>query len=332
MNLLSRYSVLRSPDSGGSSGGAAPTSSPSGGESAPASAPSPSTSTPPSTEGGGDSDSSIASGSEQLDFSSIFGDGDSGDDGTSAFEPSPAKVTPKPPAAKAAEAPKAEPAPSEARPPTPAPTEATSAPPAQAAGTLDPYDPGAIAQVLMQNEAIAIQHVADTLFKLSNEEIEALENDTVSAIPKLLAKGMVKGQLNMLQQLSRLIPAMISKHGETMSRHASNESKFYSRWPDLKRDIHGPMVLKYGAVYRQMHPDATLETMIEDLGPMVMMAAKVQPGVASNGNHGAKPGPTKRGGPQPSPFIPAGAVGAGAIPQHAPELSAIESMFLSDSD
>jgi hypothetical protein len=176
------------------------------------------------------------------------------------------------------------------------------------------------------NESVAVQHVADTLFKLSNEEIEALENDTVSAIPRLLAKGMVKSQLNMLTQLSRLLPAMIQKHGETMKRHGANESKFYQCWPELKHDVHGPMVLKYGAVYRQMHPDATLETMIEELGPMVMMAARVppsQPQVASRSNG------VKRGA-QPSPFTPAGAVAAGAIPQHAQELSPFEAMFLND--
>jgi hypothetical protein len=177
------------------------------------------------------------------------------------------------------------------------------------------------------NEGVAIQHVADTIFKLSNEEIEALENDTVSAIPRLLAKGLVKGQMNMLQQLSRLIPAMISKHGEVTQRHSQNESRFYARWPEIRADTHGPLVLKYGAVYRQMHPDASLETMIEDLGPMVMMAAKIPPGQPQPPAAAVRANGRKA---QPSPFMPAGAVAAGAVPQHGQELSAIESMFLLD--
>lgn len=339
---MNRFPIpVYGPDSGSGSGGGG--SSPSGSSpaspspspgSSPSSSPSPvSPSVTPSGNSGGDDGSiaSEASASEQLDFSSIFGDTEEGgEDGS----PSPASAQPKAPKAKEAAKPPSEPKASEvepaAEPAAPAQTQTTSSP---AVGTLDAYDPGALASALQANEAVAIQHVADTLFKLSAEEIEALENDTVGAIPRLLAKGMVKGQLNMLQQLSRLIPAMINRHGEVTKRHSANESKFYSRWPDLKPDVHGRDVLKYASVYRQMHPDATLETMIEDVGPMVMMAAKVQPsGVASAGN--GVQAPSARGaprGPQASPFVPAGSVAGGASPQQVQGMSDIEAMFLTDN-
>lgn len=335
-NLLAKYRPLFENEAGGSGGGGtspqatpspAPSSSPastpsSSPSSSPSSTPSSSPTAQPAPSGPSSPDASVAS-EESVDFSMIFGDGEEPPP-TPAAQPEGPKVAA---GAEPAQPPQVQPAaPTEVVAAVPAPTEQPSTPSAEGRGQLDPYDPGAIAQALQQNEAQAIQHVADTLFKLSAEEIEALETDTVSAVPKLLAKGFVKGQLNLLQQMSRLIPAMLQKQTAVMQRHAQHEDKFYAAWPDLKKDLHGPTVMKYATVYRQLHPQATTQEMIDAVGPMVMMAAKVTPGSAQKPQVQQSP-LAVNGRAQPTPFMPAGPMAGGASPQQMVELSPVEAIF-----
>jgi len=191
---------------------------------------------------------------------------------------------------------------------------------------IDPYDPAMLGQHLAQNEAQAMELVAQHLFQLSPEEREALDQDVIATIPKLLAKVFVKSQQNVLQQMGRMIPMMMQRHLESVRRNTSNEDKFYSRWPDIDRTAHGPTVLKYAAVYRQMHPNASLEQMVEDLGPMIMMAQKIVPNSTAKGQP-ARQAPAGANGrsPQPSPFVPAGG-GTTAAPRHV-EVEPWEAMF-----
>lgn len=251
----------------------------------------------------------------------------------SALEPaaapaaSPVPATPQPPAG-------AEP-PKPAVEPVVAATQVALASPSPQDGAtpqvphLDPSDPVSIAHHLATNEQAAIDALATSMFKLTPEEVEALETDTVGTIPKLLAKGYVKAQHTMLSQLGRLIPQMIQRHTAVVVRNNENKGKFFSRWPDLKPDLHGALVDKYGATYRAMHPQATMEQMIEDLGPMVMMAAKVVPSVApaASATPAAPMAPVGANGrpPQPSPFVPA--VGGGGAPSPGEEPEAWAAMF-----
>lgn len=273
--------------------------------------------------------------SDDAVWSDIFGDG------PSDVVPEPkVPVTPPAPAAKPAEAAKpasgakpAEPAKvvevkpaAPVAPAAPAPTEATSAPVAQ----LDPYDPSDLVRRLTENEAAAIEHVASTMFKLSPEEIEALESDTVGTVPKLFAKAFVRTQQNVLQQIARLVPTMIMRQQAVMVRHAENEGKFYERWKDLKAETHGKLVNQYAAVYRQMNPTATLEQMVEAVGPMVLMAAGVQPTVHPQGSTqppSVPVNPMASTRPLAQPFQPAGPVAGGASQPIAVEANPVEIMF-----
>lgn len=328
--FLDRYlPCYQMPEAGG--GGSTSAPSPSGVE--PASTPV-STPAPASVE----SSAPEPAANTDVDLSFIFGN--EGDDPADtivapvvtppvAATPAPPPVPPVPPAGVEPAKP-ATPAPAvpaePVTPAAPAPTEPTSA----AAPQLDPFDPTALASALVKDEAAAVQHVADTIFKLSDEEIEALESNTAETVPKLLAKAFIKSQVNMLQQMGRLVPMMVTRHGVVMKRHAENEGKFYSRWPDIKADNeqHKALVNQYAAVYRQMNPTSTLQEMIERLGPMVMMAANIVPTLP--GAQPASTSPLAPAGlrpPQPSPFQPAGPVGGGATPSTPQQLSDVEMMF-----
>jgi hypothetical protein len=345
MMLLEKYSVVRAPEDGGGAASSSPSAS-SGdvGSSAPAAAPAGSSadSTPSSAPTPSSPSSVSSTGDGGLDFAAIFGsDGSAGADAPAGVPPAttpPTPLQPTPsgtPAAAPAEAPVvglevgalAAPVAAQATPDTAPPQR-----PPEAA--VDAFNPAHLASHLASNEAAAVEFVAQQMFSLSNEEREALEQDVIGTIPRLLAKVFVKSQQNVLNQFDRLIPVMVQRHTQAMRANDENEGKFFSRWPQLDRGKHGDLARRYGAVYRQMHPNATLEQMIEDLGPMVMMAGRVVPSVGAPGQvagqavvgQAAAPARTTNGRPPPpSPFAPAGA--GPAASSRVPEKEAWEAMF-----
>ena len=347
MMLNEKYRPLLAPDgpAGGSGGASSPAPGPSSAPSgAPSSAPSSGTPTPPSGAPAPSPAASPPSAGEGFDFGSMF-DMEPPTDSVRALS-APTEVpavapaaTPPPgplqepsaPAAPGTELPATEVgAPAVAQPAAPE-TPGQSTPPDQpsAGPYIDPYDPAMLSQHLTQNEAGAVELVADRLFQLSPAEKEALEQDVIGTVPKLLAKVFVKSQQNVLQQLGRIIPVMMQRHLSAVKRNTGNEDQFYSRWPDINREKHGDTVVKYAAVYRQMHPQATLGQMIEDLGPMVMMAQKIVPQshlTAPKGPTTGRPAAPGNGrSPQPSPFVPAGG-GATTAPRSV-EVEPWEAMF-----
>jgi len=351
-NLFERYSPVWAPDGPGGSASASPAaapSAPSGASASPGSdtapSPSPATSSPAPSAPPSSSPPGPASGTgagEAFDFGSMF-DGPDGDPAVALAgtapptappqaEPPPSPPQGVPPAAAPVEAPPIAP-PEGVQPPTaPVAKEAAgqSTPPAAASPYIDPYDPATLSQHLAQNEAQATQFIAENMFRLTPEETEALEQDVIGTVPKLLAKVFVKQQQNTLAQMGRMIPMMIQRHLQAVKRNEGNEGKFYQRWPDVDREKHHDSVVKYAAVYRQMHPQATLEQMIEDLGPMIMMANKIvpkslTPAAPGTARPAAPASPVNGRTPPPSPFVPAGA-GPVTAPR-TPEVEAWEAMF-----
>lgn len=175
---------------------------------------------------------------------------------------------------------------------------------------LDPADPLSLARGLVENRAAAIDHLAQSMFQLSPEDVEALETNTVGTIPKLLARAVVESQIQFMTMMARQMPLMLQRHEKVVQRHEENLGKFFARWPDLKKDVHGKLVLEHGVRYRQMYPQATLEQMIEHLGPIVMAYAGVvpQPRTPAPGQPPVRP-------TQPPPFVPAQPGAIAAIPQ-----------------
>lgn len=192
---------------------------------------------------------------------------------------------------------------------------------------LDPYDPSGLARAIQANEQATVEHVAQTLFALSQEDAQALETDVLGTVPKLFAKAFVKSQVNQLMQLAQIVPEMVRRASADLRNHTQNEDTFYSTWPQIDRQKHGDLVKRYGITYRAMNPQATRAQMIADLGPLIMMAARIPlaaaPGTAPAlaQQNGGRPAAAH----QPSPFTPA--VSGPAATVQAPELSPVEAMF-----
>ena len=193
--------------------------------------------------------------------------------------------------------------------------------------TLDPYDPGGLARAIQSNEAATVEHVANTLFQLTQEDLQGLETDIAATVPKLFARAFVKSQVNQLLQLSNIIPEMVRRATSDMRNHTQNEDAFYSKWPQIDRAKHGDLVKRFGITYRTLNPQVSRDEMIDQVGQLVLMAAKLPVTASSNGagtvpaNGAARVAPAH----QPSPFTPA--IPGPAAAAQLPELSEVEAMF-----
>lgn len=259
----------------------------------------------------GSGSSSASSTIEAFDFDALFGGTDDSAPPsplTSEVQPVTPAVPPTPPAGAEPVAPTPVVPPQQPAPQPPV-SEGTGAQAPQAGAppsspSLDFSEPAAIAQRLLADRATVEAHVAQQLFSLTPEEIEALETDVVGTIPKLLAKAYVAAQAATLTQLQQIVPSMMQKQTTQTKRYEENSAKFFSAWPQLKPETHGDLVYRYGVVYRQMNPKASLDQMIKDLGPLVLHAAGLP----------LTPTPTAKA--KPTAFMPAPNGGpAGASPQ-----------------
>lgn len=292
------------------------------GSAAPSSEPRPGSAQPPvstPSEGGLRDDNELAS--DSFDSDSFFGSVDGDQDVLPAPSPVAAAPTSAVPVAVAPLVPEAPPqAPQVPGQTPPAPPAAGPTPDSR----LSVGDPRALADALVAQRDEALAHLANTTFKLAPEEIEALETNAVGEIPKLMARAVYQAQVNMLHSMANIVPAMLQQFvGVTRAQNAA-QGEFYKRWPQIAHAQHGEMVDRFARSYRAANPTMSRAQMIEDVGAMVMQAAKIAPGAP-----GSPMAPVGGKGPQPSPFVPAS---AGVVTHAAPAEEAFSWMSPNRSD
>lgn len=324
--------ISYSPDGMGSGGG---TEAPSGGAaSAPASSPAPAAgaSEPPAPSSPSGAPTTPASESPEAlpdDPFSGFGQEQTDEPDLPVVETKPAAAPAKP----AVVDPKAPPA-APAAPAAPQALPTPAAPAQPAAGPQEasqpqipsPAEPQKMSQAILSNLDDFANHLAATPeFAMSPEDIEAFNSDVSTALPKFAARVYLRAQASALNQMERVVPAIIEKYMKVSKAREESSGKFYSRWPQVDRAKHGGIVDRMAQTYRKENPSASLEQMVEDLGPYVLMAAKVpHVGAAPNGSQQAQPHPASNpmarpagNRPPQSPFVPA--VGGPASPPQVSE-------------
>lgn len=278
-----------SPGPGAAGGDAGGTASPPPGE---ARSPSPDTSTP-----------------DALDWSALG----STDDLDFHVEIPPAEVPPvvepTPPAQVPPQAvPVAQPVPTQPQPPP------QTQPPSEegAQRPLTASDPWRIAEGLEANRDAVIAHLAQAKFALSEDDIKELDTDVTVAVPRLLARVFLESQVSMQKFLAQAVPGMMKQYNAVTSANDGAEKKFFDTHKalDINNPQHRATTVRIASLYRQANPGIPLDQLINEVGPMVMAALRVNGG-GGNGHapqgNGGTPGP--RGG---VPFRPA--VGGGGGP------------------
>lgn len=290
------------------SGASAASPSPGSNSSAPTSSPSPGPTPPVSSPTPGEE------GADTFNFDGIFSvDPSALLEGVPKAPPAAAAATPGTEQQKPQ--PGAEPGKDGQADPGPASTEPAAPSPQEQRPSLSPSDPAALARALLQNEAAAVEHLAEQ-FKLSQQEMEAFEADIYGNLPKMMAKVMVKTQQSFFANLARIVPAMLEHHTTSTRANDEAEGQFFAMHSGLNKAKHGAQVKQAAALYRQMNPTVPREKMMQDVGRMVLAMNGIVPAAGSPSQdpparaNGSAPG----GGnpPPPSPWTPAGASPGGS--------------------
>lgn len=210
--------------------------------------------------------------------------------------------------------PVAPPTPVEAQPPVPQP--APQVPPVQQEQVppLSLAEPARLAQEMRKNEGVLVDELARQMFALTPEDVEALEENATAFIPKVMARTFLRAHTHMLNQVAQMLPAMIDRHLSVTNASSKNEDAFYAQWgpKGVSKEQHADLVKRIAMTYRQLNPDAPRAQMMEDVGLLVMQAAKIQPPSATAVQQNAAP--VTNGSHAPMPFVPA-VGGAASAPQ-----------------
>jgi len=182
---------------------------------------------------------------------------------------------------------------------------------------LSAADPWRIAEAIEANRDMALAHLAQTKFALSEQDIKDLDTDVTVAVPKLLARVFLESQVSMQKFLAQAVPGMMQKYNRVTGANDSAEKKFFAAHKalDINNPQHREATVRIATVYRQANPGIPLEQLIQEVGPMVMGALRMSAVAAPPA--GGAPGGTPalpRGG---TPFRPAvnGGGGVSSTPE-----------------
>jgi hypothetical protein len=166
-----------------------------------------------------------------------------------------------------------------------------------------------IAAGLEANREAVMAHLAQTKFALTDQDIQELETDVVSAVPRIMSRVFFESQVSMQKFLAQAVPGMVKQLQTVVKANDDAERMFFSanKGLDANNPSHRAAAIRIASAYRQANPNIPLQQLISEVGQMVSVALKVNGGVRS-------PQVQPRGG---TPFRPA-VGGAGAAPNSEP--------------
>lgn len=209
----------------------------------------------------------------------------------------PAPAVEEQPAVAAPPAPTPAPAP---QPPPQAaqPAQEQPAAPAPAQGSQPDDSPQGLVQQLEQHRAAVLDALAADRFKLSPEEISALDTDATAAIPRIMSRVYYEAMQSTLLHLQNQVPRMVLSVLNAQNSSTKAEDKFYGQFKNLDRSKHHNDVLAFATMLRQTNPKISEADLFAMVGAAVMAKNGIAPTLAPNG--GTPPRP-----PSPAPFVPA---------------------------
>jgi hypothetical protein len=205
--------------------------------------------------------------------------------GTEAAEPIP----PVPPA------PPDQPSPAAAK-PAQEPAKAQPSAPGQAEPDNSPQ--GLVKQLEHHRTAVLDALAADR-FKLSPEEIRAIDTDAVGAIPHVMARVYYEAMQSTLLHIQNMVPQVVMNMIKVQKQNDDVENAFYGQFKALDRMKHHADVMQFAQMLRGTNPKISQADLFAMIGAAVMAKNGLTAPVA-NGNGGVPPRPS-----QPAPFVPA---------------------------
>ena len=206
------------------------------------------------------------------------------------------------------------------QPPPPAPTVAPVEPPPTPAPTMEQ-----IRETYQSNRSEMEANVASTVYNLSEDQVQRLDDGDAALIPELMAKVYMDAVTGAVAHMITHLPNMMESVLTGRDGAKVLEDQFYTSNPNIDRVQHAETVSRFGVAYRHLYPNAPAEEFIRDVGAQVMVALQIAPS--------GQPAPEPIVAKTP-PFQPAAAGGGkGAAPPSTNPFEALaEEMDVDDLD
>lgn len=216
-----------------------------------------------------------------------------------------------------------EPAPEPAKPVTadvPAVTAPVTAPTEQPAETKPVPDPVVPVTTEAPKEPTAEEQEAqlavfrgalEQQYALSDEDAEAVLTDPKNTLPRLMANVHMQMMSQFAQMMQVVVPQILDVTTKQSQTKQSVNEQFAKRWPDIAADEAGKdLVVSAIRTVRAAHPTATLDQVIEKVGPVYYALSGKSPAAPA-----PAPAPAKVAPPKARPHTPARSVVTPPKPQ-----------------
>lgn len=112
----------------------------------------------------------------------------------------------------------------------------------------------------------------EPLFKMTPEEVEQLNADPGTVMPKLAARVAFESMSMTFQALQHQLPELIRVSMASQQLQTQSDAQFKERYPELYDAQHKDLVLSCINAYRTANPKATVEQLIEGAGAMALIS------------------------------------------------------------
>lgn len=149
-------------------------------------------------------------------------------------------------------------------------------------------------------------------YALSEEDRAGIADEGLATVlPKHFAKLHFEIQAGVYSAMVEQMPGLVQAAMERERANRELDDKFYGTWPDLKgkdQRVVGQAIL----AYKQLNPQADVDTVIQQAGALAMLSLGLDPIAARTKGQVTPPPPPAV--PVPVPFTPAGTSSAGTPP------------------
>ncbi len=182
------------------------------------------------------------------------------------------------------------------------------------------------------------ESLAQGVFKLTQQESDALESGDATVVPKMLSRVYVETIRNTAAMLEQALPNMVAQAVTVQAANRAVDDAFYTQFPELSE--HRAAVFQLGQTLRAMNREMPREQFFQKLGETARQVLGVQPTAAAPTGNGAlasvAPGTPPAPAAPPSPVVsrvPQAPVGAPVAPPTGEDFWAQQSaLFDADPD
>lgn len=153
---------------------------------------------------------------------------------------------------------------------------APEAPAVQQPAPEPPPQPGVQPEQLSQMREEWIGTLASR-YQFDEATKEKLLDNPAEVLPQLAARVVADAVETALQSVTQImrtqLPVMIQQTTQFTTEAEKNESLFYTQWGELNKPELKDTVLAVAREYRAMHPQATAEQFLKEVGPLAWVRA-----------------------------------------------------------